>query len=66
MTREPKRLVVVRMTTAVYEEMLAVGGGNVSRTVEAAVQAWIRQQRRKKAPEPSTDRRTVAGRKAYD
>jgi hypothetical protein len=66
MTREPKRIVVVRMDPAVYEQMTALGGGNVSRTVEEAVRAWIRRQRRKEAPEPSTDRRTVAGRKGED
>jgi hypothetical protein len=66
MTREPKRIVVVRMDPAVYDEMTALGGGNVSRTVEEAVRAWVRRQRRKAPIEPVTDRRTVAGRKGED
>jgi hypothetical protein len=58
---EPKRLVLVRMTPAVHEEMLPVGGA------ETAMRDWIRQQRRSAvAPESGTDRRTLAGREAEE
>jgi hypothetical protein len=48
----PKRKVMLRLDPAMIERVKDAGGGNFTRGVEQAIEAWLKRAERKARPDP--------------